>query len=194
MDTKGSKTRRRICAEAYGLFARKGYKDVTMQDICECTGLSRGGLYRHFQSTEEIFLSIIHAFTSDQQKDISEGIRQDLPAAGMLSALLSKYEEEMLDSESSLSLAIYEFYSDPARAKGENQMQRQYELSKAAWMDLIHYGMSTGAFKAVDPEAVFDMVVFAYQGVRMYSRLMELDPAIPARLVGEIKKMLIRKL
>ena len=46
MGIKGEKTKQLICRAAYGLFAKKGYKDVTMQDICMETGLSRGGLYR----------------------------------------------------------------------------------------------------------------------------------------------------
>lgn len=56
MSAKGDKTKELICSEAYKLFAEKGFKEVTMKDICEKTGLSRGGLYRHYSSTEEIFL------------------------------------------------------------------------------------------------------------------------------------------
>ena len=44
MGTKGEKTKRFICENAFQLFAEKGFKDVTMKDICEKTGLSRGGL------------------------------------------------------------------------------------------------------------------------------------------------------
>ena len=47
MSKKGSETKRLIKEQAYKLFAIRGFKDVTMKDICEITGLSRGGLYRH---------------------------------------------------------------------------------------------------------------------------------------------------
>ena len=43
----------------------------------------------------------------------------------------------------------------------------------------------------MEPEAVFDVIVFSYQGVRMYSRLMPVDRAIPRRITGQIKEMLI---
>ena len=59
MGTKGDQTRQLICMEALKLFTKRGYKDVTMKDICEKTGLSRGGLYRHYESTEQIFLEIV---------------------------------------------------------------------------------------------------------------------------------------
>ena len=44
MGVKGEKTKELIRQEAYRLFAEKGFKEVTMKDICVRTGLSRGGL------------------------------------------------------------------------------------------------------------------------------------------------------
>lgn len=70
MSLKGDKTRQIIREKAYQLFAQKGYKEVTMKDICELTGLSRGGLYRHYESTEQIFLEIIHAFSDEQKSEV----------------------------------------------------------------------------------------------------------------------------
>lgn len=44
MGNKGEQTKRLICSAAYELFAQKGFREVTMKDICERTMLSRGGL------------------------------------------------------------------------------------------------------------------------------------------------------
>lgn len=46
MGLKGELTKQDIREKAYQLFAQKGFKEVTMKDICELTGLSRGGLCR----------------------------------------------------------------------------------------------------------------------------------------------------
>ena len=59
MGKKGLKTKETIRQQAYRLFAEKGFKAVTMTDICEKTGLSRGGLYRYYAGTEQIFLEIL---------------------------------------------------------------------------------------------------------------------------------------
>lgn len=193
MGAKGNNTKKMICSEAYQLFCSRGFKDVTMKDICDKTGLSRGGLYRHYDSTEQIFLEIISEFTEHQKNEFSEKIRQNLPAAQILNEILFKYTNEMADSENSLSLAIYEFYSSQKISKTENSVTRQYELSKSMWMELINYGMQTKEFKIVNPEAVFDIIVFSYQGVRMYSRLMKIDSSIPTGITTEIKKLLIQE-
>lgn len=193
MSLKGDKTKRDILEKAYRLFAEKGFKEVTMKDICELTGLSRGGLYRHYESTEQIFLEIVHTFSDQQKNEIFTKIKQHIPAAVILEELLSKYTEEMIDSENSLSLAIYEFYSNSAASQEENSVKNQYELSKSAWTALINYGISTKEFNRVNPESVFHVILFAYQGVRMYSRLMEIDPDIPAQIICEIKRLLLPK-
>lgn len=192
MGAKGEKTRQGIREKACQLFAQKGYKDVTMKDICEVTGLSRGGLYRHYESTEQIFLEIVNAFSERQREEVFTKIGQQVPALSILEELLARYEEEMLDSKTSLSLAICEFFSDPEIPKEDNAVTRQYEMAKATWAELIRYGIGTNAFRQVDPEAVFHVFVFSYQGMRMYSRLMKLDRGIPRQITGEIKRLLLK--
>mgnify|MGYP001098162350 CR=1 FL=1 len=193
MSQKGDKTRQDIREKAYRLFAEKGFKEVTMKDICEATGLSRGGLYRHYESTEQIFLEIVNDFSDRQRSEVFTKMQQHIPAAVILEELLAKYAEEMSDDENSISLAIYEFYSNPAISKEDNSVKKQYEIAKEVWVALINYGIGTNEFQRVNPEAVFHMLVFAYQGVRMYSKLMETDQKIPQQIVGEIKRLLLKK-
>ena len=88
MSARGDKTRKDIKEKAYRLFAEKGFKDVTMQDICERTGLSRGGLYRHYESTEQIFLEIVNGFSDAQHIEIYGNIQKLIPAAEILVDLL----------------------------------------------------------------------------------------------------------
>lgn len=193
MSLRGDRTRQDIRDGAYQLFAEKGFKEVTMKDICERTGLSRGGLYRHYESTEQIFLEIVDAFSNQQKNEVFSRMEKHVPAVVILEELLSKYEREMNDSENSFSLAICEYYSDPAISKEDNAVKRQYEISKATWTALINYGTGTKEFKRVNPESVFHILVFAYQGVRMYSRLMKIDRDIPDQIITEIKGLLLRE-
>lgn len=191
MSLRGDRTKQEIRDKAYRLFAEKGFKEVTMKDICDRTGLSRGGLYRHYESTEQIFLEIVNSFSDQQKDEVFAKMEQHVPAAVILEELLSRYEREMNDSGNSFSLAICEYYSSPAVSKGNNSVKRQYEVSKVTWMALINYGMGTKEFKHVDPESIFHVLMFAYQGVRMYSRLMEMDRNIPAQITNEIRTRLL---
>ena len=59
MISKKERTRETILSVTYELFAREGFNKITMKDICEATGMSRGGLYSHFGSTREVFEAIL---------------------------------------------------------------------------------------------------------------------------------------
>lgn len=44
----------KILQAAQQLFAQKGYAHTTLQDVIDATGLSKGAVYHHFRSKEEI--------------------------------------------------------------------------------------------------------------------------------------------
>lgn len=52
--SKGDETRQRIIAAAAPMFNKQGYAGCALSDIMAATGLEKGGIYRHFESKEEI--------------------------------------------------------------------------------------------------------------------------------------------
>ena len=52
--SKGQQTRERIIAAAAPLFNQRGYEGCCLKDIMAATGLEKGGIYRHFESKEEL--------------------------------------------------------------------------------------------------------------------------------------------
>ena len=48
-----------ICAAARRLFAQKGYEATTMQDIVAGSGMSKGAIYHHFRSKQEVLRSVV---------------------------------------------------------------------------------------------------------------------------------------
>lgn len=192
MSQKGELTRRNIKAQAMKLFAKRGFKDVTMKDICEATQLSRGGLYLHYGSTRQIFAEIIDDLMGCQEDEFSEKISNNISAKTILTDVLERYEREMKDSQGALSVAIYEFFSSE-NASENNALAKQYQKSRVMWRQLLEYGIERGQFNVVDVDAVFDLIVFSYQGVRMYSTLMQIDEEIPNNIVTMLKKIVLKE-
>lgn len=58
MTTKGVRTRQNIVAKSLQLFSVKGYFNTSINDILEATGLTKGGLYGHFRSKEDIWYAV----------------------------------------------------------------------------------------------------------------------------------------
>ena len=52
----------KILDAAAALFAEKGYQSTTLQDIIDATGLSKGAVYHHFRSKEEIARKVVTAW------------------------------------------------------------------------------------------------------------------------------------
>lgn len=192
MNKRGQKTREHIKKCACSLFSEKGFKQVTMKDICEAAKLSRGGLYCHYESTRQIFQEIIDDMANQQDDEFDLRIKQNQAAVTILDDILRKYENEMLDSQSSLSIAIYEYFSIHDIAGQNNTLYEQYLISANTWKKLMQYGIVRQEFNEVDISAVFDLIVFSYQGVRMYSKLMPIDREIPSRIIKEIRKIIVR--
>ena len=191
MGKKGDETKRLILEKAMALFAKKGFKNVTMKDICIDTGLSRGGLYRHYESTNQIFSEIIDILMNTQDNELSSKIENEVPAPVILDEILERYNKEMLDGSGSLSIAILEFYSENQSSGNDNVLFEQYLYSKDMWRNFISYGVNRGEFNNVNSEEIIDMIIFSYQGVRMFSTIMPIDEQIPNRIINHIKKALL---
>ena len=56
MGEKSVQKKKYILETARRVFVEKGFKKVTMKDIVEACGISRGGLYLYFDSTSQIFM------------------------------------------------------------------------------------------------------------------------------------------
>lgn len=191
MGKKGEDTKKFIREKAICLFAQKGFKNVTMKDICTVTGLSRGGLYRHYDSTQQIFSEIVDMLMNAQDNELSDKMEAGLPAPQILEEILERYRREMLDSSASLSVAIYEFFSENFSDGQDNLLLRQYQYSVDMWSEFLSYGIKRGEFKKVDCKEVIDIIIFSYQGARMYSTIIPLDEEIPMRIINHIKKTLL---
>jgi AcrR family transcriptional regulator len=54
LSDKAERKKKLIRDTAREVFIRKGFNDVTMKDIAQTAGISRGGLYLYYSSTEEL--------------------------------------------------------------------------------------------------------------------------------------------
>lgn len=181
MGSKGDNTKRKICQVAYQLFAEKGFKEVTMTDICERTGLSRGGLYRYYSGTAQIFSEIL-----SQEYIIDDRIERKESATAILEDMLEAIRCEIMDRELSLSLAIYEY----ANMGNEAFLMEINNRAKNRWKSLLLYGMETKEFKEIDPEQISDVILYYYQGLRMWSRVIPFDIQVAENYVKTIKQII----
>ena len=183
MGKKGIKTKEEIRRQAYPLFAEKGFQAVTMTDICEKTGLSRGGLYRYYSGTGQIFSEIL-----TEEYAVLGRIEKKDKASEILEDMLEGIRSEIMEKELSLSLAIYEY----ANMGNEGFFAMVHEQAKKRWISLLEYGIETKEFHEVDVGQVSDLILYYYQGLRMWSRVIPFDGEVAEHYVKTVKQLLLK--
>ena len=187
MATKRERTRESIIKESYTLFAGKGFKQVTMKDVCEVTGMSRGGLYSHFSGTDKLFEAVLEKITEKSATDFQTEIKEGNSAVKILERTLDNMEEEMKHPEDSLSIALYEY----AETVNTDVMERFNRNAEEKWKMLIQYGVKCGEFQNVNVDEIVNVILYSYQGVRMWSRIIAMKPETIRSIIGHIRKQLI---
>ena len=59
------RTRQRLLAEAQRLFRERGYAATSLEQIAEAAEVTKGAIYGHFASKEDLMLSAIEAARDD---------------------------------------------------------------------------------------------------------------------------------
>jgi AcrR family transcriptional regulator len=73
--TKGSDTKQNIVDKSEHLFSIKGYYSTSVADIMEATGLTKGGLYGHFKSKEDIWYAVYDQASAKWSRILFEGVK-----------------------------------------------------------------------------------------------------------------------
>lgn len=104
-------TVKKILNTAISLFLENGYEKTSMQDIVNALGMSKGAIYHHFKSKEELFERAVLEFYA--RDDRFDAILKDETTSG-LEKLRAMFRTEMADEE---KLAMDQLYftqiSDP---------------------------------------------------------------------------------
>lgn len=73
-------TQERIVDASIKLFIEKGYEQTTIQDILDALNLSKGGLYHHFKSKEEILEAVKQKraqYAADMLRDLIQNTKAE---------------------------------------------------------------------------------------------------------------------
>lgn len=172
MGEKSVRKKAFIIKKARGVFAEKGYKDVTMKDIVDACQISRGGLYLYFENTKEIFLEVLNT------KDVSEGAEEDVfskaieenaTSSDILALFLQEQKRELCNKEESLTVATYEFFFANKLPKSENPVKSQFDTAVQIIEKLIADGTQAGEFVCEDPKGAARNIMYVLEGLRIMS-------------------------
>jgi AcrR family transcriptional regulator len=145
---------RRILDAAASVFARRGFSDARMDDVADEAGVSKGGLYLHFKSKDDLFDALMGYVVGLQARRLAKAGAGDGPVADRLTAYFHEYVGDMVGMARFYPI-IMETYSRAARHESVRQMLVRYlDASLPDLSGLIAAGIASGEFKPADPDEV----------------------------------------
>lgn len=166
MGEKSAQKKKYILDTARKVFVEKGYKSVTMKDIVEACGISRGGLYLYFDSTEQILLEILQMEAEETDDIFSENITEGDTAADILTLFLKEQKKELLQ-KNNLTVAIYEYFFGQQAADKNNMLRRQFEAGVKVIEKLIEAGIASGEFYCENPKGAASNIMYVLEGMKI---------------------------
>ncbi|MGA2019464.1 MAG: TetR/AcrR family transcriptional regulator [Candidatus Sulfotelmatobacter sp.] len=121
-------SRQEILRTAARLFQQRGYDATSMNDVAASLKLSKGGLYHHFQSKDEILFEIMdHAMEITQERVINP-VRGIADAEERLRALIRLHIEVVLSPrDREITVMLHENHPlPPALRKRINSRKKEY--------------------------------------------------------------------
>lgn len=167
--SKGEETKKFIISTAMILFAQRGYAAVTMKDICEACDLSRGGLYRHFGSTKEIFLSMLERDIDKGSSIVQESIANGVPATVILNCFLKGEKEAIFSEHNGLYFAIHEFafYEQEQKSYFAQRLASAIEIITV----ILRHGQTNDEFGPFDAEIMARHIIYFLDSLKTSSTI-----------------------
>jgi AcrR family transcriptional regulator len=85
---RSAETRQRIIKTALRVFLRKGYDRASMRQIAAGAGVTKGGIYHHFESKEDLFRQALAFITARMEKWSMSRFKSVRTAEGLIHALI----------------------------------------------------------------------------------------------------------
>jgi AcrR family transcriptional regulator len=151
-------TRQALLHAAARVFARRGYSNATIDDVAAEAGASKGAVYHHFASKQDLFQVML------AQRAAELGPLRQLPARAssmpeLISELVRMWFGRMRDDPSALPLALesrLQALRDPAAAE---LLASYYRELRSALADLLSQAAQRFGYPRPQPHAAF--IVFS---------------------------------
>ena len=139
------------------LFSEKGYDDTSLQDIINETKLSKGAIYHHFSSKEDILKAIFHRLRNENA-EIFAKIRDDSRLSG-IEKLRKIFQTAVFHSNQSVLLTVSPCLLNNPRFLAM-QIEQIYELIAPQFVEpILTEGVKDGSINIENPHEIAEAIM-----------------------------------
>lgn len=139
-----------ILDAAKKVFIRKGYEQTTMKDIVDESGLSRGGVYLYYSSTEEIFLDIMKLNDRHLITMVQNRLKHCSVVWEAILELAEQIKKVLFSVQNGIEPVIFEYFMACRRnEKAQNLLDERFAGAMECLSGLMNAGIERKEFKPV---------------------------------------------
>jgi len=170
--TKGEKTRDKIIRKAAAVFNQRGYSGTSISELMEETGLEKGGIYRHFESKEELAVAAFDYAWSEIEKRRRAMLDEIPTPLGKLHGMIDGFAVKPSAVPGGCALMNTAIVADD----GNPALRAHAREALRKWLDsleaLVRQGIEKGEIAlGVSPAAIASTIIATLEGALMMSRL-----------------------
>lgn len=148
-------------------FIEKGYESTSMESIAKRANLSKGGLYYHFKSKDEILIEANNRFMQPIEKLIETALLNPSPVAG-LKAYIRAYLNHWQAHPRELAFTFLSLTKIMSYAEMWPEMEEYFNSITAFYKAMLQTGIHKNELKKHDIDSRALALAAALDGVTSY--------------------------
>lgn len=182
--------RQQILEAAQRVFIRLGYQAATMKDVVEESGLSRGGVYLYFSSTEEMLLALIEEIDRGNDSQVEELLAQYPTVWEALAALFDHLQSELEHVTEGMIPVLYEaMMAGWRKMTYADLMNVRYEAAVRRIVQMLQAGVERGEFRPLVPlDTISRMFLTLNDGIMVEATQFGAERARTAEQISAFKQ------
>jgi AcrR family transcriptional regulator len=167
-------TREHILKTAFVLFLQKSFKEVTMQEIVQKTGLSKGAFYHYFVSKEQLFSEVVDAiYFKNLLVDYSKLNKNSLlefyhEYVAQFKIAFNELKSSFDNDDTNVNINFITILFDALRMfpRFKDKLMKIMKEELDTWTDVVRISRSRGEFTSpMTDEQIARMFIYSNDGV-----------------------------
>jgi TetR/AcrR family transcriptional repressor of nem operon len=177
---KGEETRQEIIRKAAPIFNQQGFEGAALSDLMQATGLEKGGIYRHFQSKQQLASEAFDYAWNNALNARLEGTQEIPNTIDRLKQIVRNFRDRREGLvPGGCPLLNTAIDSDD----GNLQLRNKAHRALNAWLNrlatIAKQGQKRGEIRSqVDSKKLATLLVSTLEGSLMLNRLQRSDEAL----------------
>lgn len=155
-------TVRKILDTAERLFIEQGYDRASLQDIIEETGLSKGAIYHHFASKEDIFYSVCDRI-GQRNGEVLSHVRDD-PALNGLEKLRAIFKVSLQPERQAKMFCMMPYLMDNPKFLVTELRSIFTEVVPDFMEPILRQGIADGSIRTEHPKELAEAMILLSDG------------------------------